>query len=330
MGLIIAGAFILLLAMMKTLNIFKLLTIRKFRRSWKNLVILMAFFFIGYLGVVYIVYIGKEDILLFLTGVIFFFGAVFVYLVVLAGAGTFKILQETNKGLEKKVILLKNQNEEIKQFSYATSQDLNEPLNTLISSVSMLNEKYENSLDDTAKKIMNFSLKAAERMKELIYSLSEYLKVGRDHQVMNCDLNQLVGEVLVELQGSIEASNAQIDSNNLPLLNVNQLEIKRLFQNLISNAIKYRKEKVSPIIQINAVNEEGHWLFSIIDNGIGIKEKHFEKVFHIFSQLNPRDKFEGIGIGLSICKKVVEIHNGKIWLDSKEGEGTTFYFTLPS
>ncbi|MEQ9405152.1 MAG: ATP-binding protein [Cyclobacteriaceae bacterium] len=330
MGLIFLGSLILLFAIARTHEVFRLLTIRKFRNNWRNLFILMAFFFVGYLGVIYIVYVGKEDLLFVLTGVIFFFGAVFVLLVVLAGSGTFKKLQEVNKGLERKVAQLKIQNEEMRQFNYATSHDLKEPLNTMITSVSLLEETYADKLDSTASRMIMYAVKAADRMRDLIDSLSLYLTVGRERQFKETDLNSLANEVIEEMQGSILETKATIEYSGLPTLNVIDIDVKRIFQNLIGNAIKYRKPNIDPEIKINASlnKKEKMWTFSVTDNGIGINEGQYKKIFQIFKQLHGKDVYEGMGIGLSICKKVVELHGGSIWPESKEGEGTTFHFTL--
>ncbi len=328
-GLILVGALILLFAISRTHQIFKLLTTKKFRNNWRNLFLLMAFFFLGYLGVVLIVFLGYENILPLLTGVIFFFGAVFVFIVVATGLGTFKRLQEVNQGLEDKVREMKIRNQELQQFNYATSHDLQEPMNTVIGCVSMLKEEYSGQLDEKANRFMNYSVQAADRMKELIEGLSDFLKIGRDRESDVTNIENLVNSVVSELHDSIQKNDATVKIESLPTLNVNAPDIKRVFQNLISNALKYRKEDESPEVVISAQkNDEKSWLFKVQDNGMGISQKNFEKVFQIFAQLHPRDKYEGMGIGLSICKKIVELHGGKIWPESKEGVGTSFYFTL--
>ncbi len=330
-GLILSGAIILLLAIARTHRIFKLVTFKKFRRNWRNLFLLMAFFFVGYLAVVLIVFLGHESILQLLTGVIFFFGAVFVFIVVTTGSGTFKKLQEVNEGLEDKVHQMKIQNQELQQFNYATSHDLQEPMNTVIGCVSILKQDYGDQLDEKANKFMAYSIQAADRMKELILGLSDFLKIGRERYRDVTNLENLVNIVVQELHDSIQKNEANIIVNNLPTLNVNAKDMKRVFQNLISNSLKYRKTDEPPQITISAEeNAKEGWLFKVADNGMGISQKNFERVFQIFAQLHPRDKYEGMGIGLSICKKVVELHGGKIWPESQEGVGTTFHFTLRS
>jgi light-regulated signal transduction histidine kinase (bacteriophytochrome) len=289
----------------------------------------MAFFFLGYLAVVYVVSIGYKDILAPLTGIIFFFGAVFVLIVVVTGANTLKDLQKVNEGLEEKIHEMKIQNQELQQFNYATSHDLQEPMNTVIGCVSMLKEEYGSQLDDKANRFMQYSVQAADRMKELILGLSDFMKIGRDRYRNITDLDNLVNIVIQELNSSIDKNNAEIKVENLPTLSVNAKDMKRVFQNLISNSLKYRKEDQTPVINISAKQKDKKsWIFKVQDNGIGIKESNFEKIFQIFAQLHPKDKYEGMGIGLSICKKVVELHGGKIWPESEEGIGTTFYITL--
>ncbi|MEP5612786.1 MAG: ATP-binding protein [Cyclobacteriaceae bacterium] len=330
-GLVLAGALILLLAIFRTRKIFKFLSLKKTRNSWKNLYLLMAFFFVAYLVVIFIVFLGYQNILPLLTGVVFFFGAVFVLIVVTTGSNTLKNLQEVNEGLEEKIHEMRIQNQELQQFNYATSHDLQEPMNTVIGCVSMLQQDYGDKMDDKANRFMTYSIQAADRMKELILGLSDFLKIGRDQYRDVTDLDNLANIVIQELHVSIESSEAKIKVENLPTLNVNAKDMKRVFQNLISNALKYRKPEETPEIKISAKRQdEKVWLFTVKDNGIGIGENSFEKVFQIFAQLHHRDKYEGMGIGLSICKKVVELHGGKIWPESEVGVGTTFFFTLKS
>ncbi len=327
-ALVLVGAVILFFAMLQTRKIFKLLTDQKFQRNWRNLFVLMAFFFLGYFGVIYIIYTGKADILQILTGVIFFFGAVFVFLVGLMGSSTFKMLQEANIGLEEKVNLLRARNDQLTQFNYATSHDLKEPINTVIGCISHLREEYGDRLDEKGQKFMRYAIQAADRMIELIEGLSDYLKIGRERTFTTANLNYLVMNVLEELQGSIQASNARVKVEDLPSIEVNEKEIKRVFQNLISNALKYRDPEKDPKIRVSAEPSNGHWSFQVKDNGIGIEENALSRVFQIFRQLHQRGQYEGMGIGLAICKKIVELHGGSIWVQSEPGKGSSFYFTL--
>ena len=327
--LVISGALILLFAMRQTHKIFRLLQDKRFKRNWRNLFFLMTFFFLGYFGVIYIVLIKEYDILQVLTGVIFFFGAVFVLIVSAMGLSTFKMLGRTNMELESKVNQLRAQNDQLIQFNYATSHDLKEPINTVIGCASILKSEYAKNIDKEGIKFLDFTIKAADRMTELINGLSDYLKVGMKGQKKPTDLHALVSKVMEEMHGSIEQTNARISVSEMPVLQVNEVELKRVFQNLISNAIKYRKEEISPQIEIFSIKREetDGWEFSIQDNGIGIKDKDFPRVFQLFRQLH-KDKYEGMGIGLAITRKVVEMHGGTIWVESEEGVGTKFLFTI--
>lgn len=326
-GLIIAGAVILLLAMLQTHRIFRLVEDKRFKRSWRNLFVLMSFFFVSYFIAVYFVGIGEYSILQVLTGVIFFFGAVFVFVVAAMGLSAFKLLQKANNDLKEKVGLLKTQNDQLTQFNYATTHDLKEPINTVIGSTTIIKNNYGDKLDEKGIQFLDFTLKAADRMTELVTGLSDYLKVGHGAEKSMVDINQLVSTVLEELHGSIEASQASVKLMDLPKLQGIEKELKRVFQNLISNALKYRKSDVKPEIEISALKNDNAWEFNIQDNGIGIKKEHFPQVFQLFRRLH-KDQFEGTGIGLAITKKAIELHGGDIWLESQEGIGTTFRFTI--
>lgn len=238
-------------------------------------------------------------------------------------------LKKTKKELETTLEKLQLYNKELENFVYLTSHDLQEPMLTVMSFIQLLQDEYKEQLDQTANDYISYSLHAAKRLKELITALLNYLRVGRDENKTEVDLNELIEELLEELRGSIRKNNAEITVNNLPKIFINSNEMKHLFQNLISNAIKFKKKDSVPKITISAKDESNHWLFSIEDNGIGIEEKNFEKVFQIFKQLHVRGKYSGMGVGMAVCKKIVELHGGKIWLESKLNLGTTFYFTLP-
>ena len=328
-GFIVAGAIILLLGMLQTYKLVKLVDDKRFKRGWRNLLILMSFFFAGYLIAAFIVLIGQVDILQILTGVIFFFGAVFVVAVVALGLGTFRQLRKANDKLNDKLEILKTQNDQLTEFNYATSHDLKEPINTVIGCTTVLKSEYGESLGDEGVKFVNYIVQASERMSELVFGLSDYMQVGLERKKAPTDLGELVNSVLGEIHGSIESSQAEVKVQPMPTLNVNMKELKRVFQNLLSNALKYRKDDVNPQIEIGAIErpEKECWEFHIKDNGIGISERNFKKVFQLFRQLN-KSKYDGMGIGLAITRKVVEIHGGIIWVESTEGVGTTFYFTI--
>jgi len=328
-ALILAGALIMLAAILHTRRILRLFTLSAFIKKWRLLYLLSIFFFLGYLGVIYIVWTGQEHILLLLTGVIFFFGAVFVYIVALIGFSTFQILQKSNENLEETITNLKARNDELEQFNYATSHDLKEPMNTVLAFTDILQKEYASSLGDEGKTYLQYTRQAAERMREMVESLMKYLQVGQNDHRARKDLNTLLQEVQQELQGSIIATGATLKSGPLPTLFVNEHELKRLLQNLISNSLKYRKPTVPPVISISAekCEKERHWRFSVQDNGIGIDPKYARSVFQIFTQLHPKGNYEGLGLGLTMCKKIVEIHGGTIWV-APGADGTNICFTL--
>lgn len=224
---------------------------------------------------------------------------------------------------------LNRSNEELEQFAYVASHDLQEPLRMVISYLQLIERRYKSSLDDDGIEFIEFAVDGANRMKALINDLLEYSRVQRNHDEFEpVALDEAVQTVLHNLERSIENCDAQITYDKLPEISGNRRQIEQLLQNLLSNAIKFRGEN-RPEIQISAVRQEKSWLFAVADNGIGIESQYMERIFTIFQRLHTRDQYPGTGIGLAICKKIVEKHGGAIWLESTPGEGTTFYFTLP-
>ena len=169
---------------------------------------------------------------------------------------------------------------------------------------------------------------AIDRMNILIQAMLEYSRLGRNILLTRVNLNRLLNDVLMDMQSVIQSSNAMVSFSELPELNVNELEIRQLFQNLISNAIKFRRDQIKPEIYIRADRQNGKWQFVIKDNGIGIDLKYRQRIFQIFQRLHPKEKYDGYGIGLANCKKIVELHGGEIWVDSEPGKGSSFYFTI--
>lgn len=245
-----------------------------------------------------------------------------------------KEIREANITLEKKVrqrtAELESKNKELEQFAYVASHDLQEPLRTISGFVEKLSSKYKGRLDDTADIYINYTLQASDRMKILIKDLLDYSRLGREKELRPVDCNRVLGEVLVDLDKVIKENHTKITSSGLPVIN-NALptEIKLLFQNLVTNSIKFRRPGVNPEINIDALRENGHWRFSFRDNGIGIENQYLERIFIIFQRLHNRSQYEGSGIGLAHCKKIVELHGGRIWVSSSPAEGSTFFFTIP-
>ncbi|MFD0993983.1 PAS domain-containing sensor histidine kinase [Tenacibaculum geojense] len=225
--------------------------------------------------------------------------------------------------------VLQNKNKELEQFVFIASHDLQEPLRTVHDFSNLLNEKYAEQLDEEANIYLNFILSANERMKSLITGLLNYGLLGKKEQKITVDCNEIINQVIDDLGSALQNTNAIFQYEKLPNINCYATELRLLFQNLISNALKFRKQNVSPIIKISAEKKQDHWLFCVEDNGIGISEKHKDKIFIIFQRLHNREDFEGIGIGLAHCKKIVALHEGEIWVESKEGKGSAFYFTIP-
>lgn len=239
---------------------------------------------------------------------------------------------EANTTLEKKVTQrtseLKSKNRELEQFAYVASHDLQEPLRTTSSFLALLRKQYYGQLDEKADKYIDYITQASDRMKTLIMDLLDYSRLGREKELVKVDCNVMISEVMADLQKVIRESHAAIEVGPLPVVNAYPTELKLLFQNLISNSIKFKKAGVSPVINISAAQYHGSWQFTVNDNGIGIEKQYQEKIFIIFQRLHNRSEYDGSGIGLAHCKKIVEMHRGHIWVDSEPGLGSTFHFTI--
>ncbi|MCB4791522.1 MAG: HAMP domain-containing protein [Elusimicrobia bacterium] len=224
---------------------------------------------------------------------------------------------------------LKRSNENLEQFAYVASHDLQEPLRMMASYSELLERRYKNKLDADADEFIAYIVNGAKRMQKLINDLLAYSRIGRGEKTyVEIDTESVLERVLEIMAKTIQESKAVITHDKLPVVFGNESNFIQLFQNLIGNAIKFRGED-SPQIHVAAKKEPGEWLFSVKDNGIGIEPQYKDRIFLIFQRLHGRDKYPGTGIGLSICKKIVETEGGRIWLDSEQGKGTTFYFTVP-
>ncbi|MBA2582768.1 MAG: GHKL domain-containing protein [Bacteroidetes bacterium] len=239
-----------------------------------------------------------------------------------------KEIHRMNSELEKKVIEIETANKGTEQFAFIASHDLQEPLRTIANYVGLFHKNYKGKLDKEADQFLDFISIATGRMQTLIKDLLNYSRIGKDLNREEVNCNTLLKEVLNDLANSIKESGAEIHSVQLPVINSFPTELKFLFRNLISNAIKFRKKDTPPIINITAQEENKEWLFAITDNGIGIDKKYYDKIFVIFQRLHNKDVYQGTGIGLAECKKIVEMHGGKIWVESKTGKGSVFYFTI--
>jgi signal transduction histidine kinase len=238
-------------------------------------------------------------------------------------------LRERTQALARSNADLERSNVDLEEFGYAVSHDLKEPLRSVSGFLELLKRRAGAKLDDKANDYIDRSLAGAERMRVLIEDLLAYARVSTGPRSLQAvDLNQVLREVLGGLEQSIEESGARIDVGELPVLQAERAQLSALFQNLIANAIKFRREQ--PVIRIGAREEDGEWQFSVEDNGIGIDAEQFERVFQVFQRLHGKDEYPGTGIGLAVCKKIVERHGGRIWLESAPGVGTTFHFTIPA
>jgi PAS domain S-box-containing protein len=222
---------------------------------------------------------------------------------------------------------LTRSNEELEQFAYVASHDLQEPLRMITSYVQLLASRYKDKLDEDANDFIDFAVDGSNRMRILINSLLEYSRVNRIKPFENIEPEKLLEDVLQNLKDQIKENNAVIKIDALPDIYGDPVLIGQLFQNLIGNAIKFRRGE-DPHITISCKKENNEYLFSVKDNGIGIQQEYKEKIFIIFQRLHAKEKYPGTGIGLAICKKIVERHNGKIWFESEINKGSTFYFTI--
>jgi len=238
-------------------------------------------------------------------------------------------LQESLKNQTHYAEKLARSNAELEQFAYVASHDLQAPLGTIASFSQLLQRRYQDQLDNKANRLIENIVNGCIRMQTLIDDLLQYSRITTNQKPFELtDLNQVFQEACANLQLAINQNQAIINCSFLPTLAGERSQLIQLFQNLLGNAIKYRKNQ-TPNIIINALPQENYWLFSIKDNGIGIDPKHSQRIFQIFQRLHTQQEYTGTGIGLAICKKIIEHHGGEIWVKSEPDQGSTFYFTLP-
>ncbi len=245
-------------------------------------------------------------------------------------------LEKKNQAIDQQSLTLDAKNKELEQFAYIASHDLQEPLDTISSFIGLIAEDYGDSFDDVGKESLTYIQDASCRMKNLINELLQYSRLGKNKEYTNVDCQAVLDDLKVVLQSVLEEKRAKINISNLPIVKGSEIELGLLFQNLISNAIKFMKPNTIPEIHISCIQKtdvkdvsKKFWQFSVKDNGIGIPQEHKERIFAIFQRLHSREEYQGTGIGLAHCKKIVESHGGDIWLDSEQRKGSTFYFTIP-
>lgn len=231
--------------------------------------------------------------------------------------------------LQKRADELAETNIELEQFAYIASHDLQEPLRMVKSFLELIERRYGEKLDEDGLKYIKYAIQGSDRMKQVILDLLNYSRVGKgDDEIETIDLNEILSEVIETNQIVMLEKQAVITKAQLPTIQSVRLHMQQLFHNLITNGLKYCKTGVTPILNISFADKNTEWLFSVSDNGIGIDEKYFDKIFVVFKRLHGIGTYSGTGIGLAICKKIVEKQGGKIWLDSEPDKGSTFYFTI--
>ena len=224
---------------------------------------------------------------------------------------------------------LKRSNDELAQFAYIASHDLQEPLRMVASYTQLLARRYKGRLDADADEFIAFAVDGANRMQRLIQDLLSYSRSGtKDIELVVTSSEQALEQAIVNLRATIEETGAIVTHDSLPTVLADEIQLTQLFQNLVSNALKYQGSD-TPRIHVSATRDgDARWLLSVSDNGIGIEEKYLERIFGMFQRLHRRDEFAGTGIGLAVCKKVVERHGGSIWAESRPGHGSNFRFSL--
>ncbi len=237
--------------------------------------------------------------------------------------------KELRRNLEKQAKELANSNAELEQFAFVASHDLQEPLRMITSFLAQLEKKYDDLLDERGKKYIYFATDGASRMRQMILDLLDYSRVGRiNTDRTEVDINEIIENVMTLQQKTISDKKAEIKWDKMPVITAAKAPIQQLFQNLINNALHYQKPGQKPIIKIQSVESEQHWMFSVEDNGIGIHPDYTGKIFNLFQRLHSKEEYSGTGLGLAISKKIAEEHGGEIWVESEENQGSTFYFTI--
>jgi len=244
-----------------------------------------------------------------------------------------KLNAELEDRVVKRTAQLEAANKELEQFAYVASHDLQEPLRMVSSYTQLLEQRYKDKLDQDAKDFIGYAVDGANRMQRLIQDLLEYSRVTtRGQHPAPLDAHDALGEAVRNLQVAIQESGALVTSNDLPMVLGVRTQIVQVFQNLIGNGIKFQRPDVAPRIHISTENnlqDNRFRLFKVTDNGIGIEPRHFGRLFEIFQRLNSKKEYPGTGIGLALCKRIVERHGGRIWVESEPGKGASFFFTLP-
>lgn len=232
--------------------------------------------------------------------------------------------------ISKKKLELESRNKELEQFAYIASHDLQEPLRTVSNYMEVFEEDYANKLDTQAIQYINSVKNATQRMSALIRALLDFSRLGCGKVPVNANMTNIIQVVCADIADLIKRTRTTINIGKLPSLMVYETEIQILFQNIISNAIKFKKSNIDPEIHIASYEQPGEWVFEVRDNGIGIETHHLNRIFEIYQRLHTQQEYSGYGIGLASSKRIVELHGGKIWAESKIGTGTSFFFSIPN
>ncbi len=241
-----------------------------------------------------------------------------------------KRLKVAEQQAENRADELARSNADLEQYAYVASHDLQEPLRKVVSFCELLHSEYGPQLDKEANQYIDFAVEGASRMKQLVTDLLAFSRIDVSNLIKKeVDTAESCHSAVYNLQRLIEETQSSVNFKDLPTLRADAIQLTQLFQNLIGNAIKYRKEEVAPVINVSAAKGEGEYIFCVSDNGIGIAEEHFEKIFAIFQRLHGRSEYSGTGIGLGICKRIVGRLGGRIWVRSSYGVGSQFYFSIP-
>jgi light-regulated signal transduction histidine kinase (bacteriophytochrome) len=237
-------------------------------------------------------------------------------------------VRESAATLQRTAEELARSNAELEQFAYVASHDLQEPLRMVASYTQLLARRYGGKLDADADEFIGFAVDGAQRMQALIQDLLAYSRVGTHGGALEpVDSGTVVDQVLTDLQATMAEQGAVVTHDGLPTVSADARQLYSLFLNLIGNALKYHGQE-APRVSVSAVRDDAYWLFTVKDNGIGLDEQYADRIFVLFQRLHTRDEYAGTGIGLAICKKIVERHGGRIWVESAPGHGSTFRFTL--
>lgn len=232
-----------------------------------------------------------------------------------------RLLEILNANLELK-------NRELERFTGIASHDLQEPLRTIGNMTQLITKKYYPAFDDQGRKMLDYVNLATNRLMVLIKGLLEFSRIGNKRETVQVDCQELVSQIVLDFDAAIKELGGTVSMQRLPTVEGNPVELRTLFQNLISNGLKFCKPDVPPVVEISADDCSTHVTFCIKDNGIGIDPEDYEKIFLIFQRLHAKEEYEGTGLGLAYCRKIVELHGGKIWISSQPGRGSSFFFTL--